>query len=147
MNKQENYKGDKIIWDSGFNYELGTYISKGLIYVETGSVQGELNVPENEVFPQSKKNLEEMINKYIIRMRFEEGDRVVRTYKGRSYKGIVVVFDINCKLHYMVKSLETEVHSPSTPAENDKIIHWNIDENITRDKQYYREERLKNLLG
>jgi len=67
--------------------------------------------------------------------RFEEGDRVIRTYPdGTVKKGIVVIFVLGV-LHHMVKSLE------------DEDIHWNIDGNITRDTQYYREERLKQLLG
>jgi len=64
-------EGDKIIWNSGFGYELGTYISdKGVMYdtvlinLETGVAQGKLSVPIHQIIPRSKKALEIMLREY-----------------------------------------------------------------------------------
>jgi len=58
---------------------------------------------------------------------FEVGDRVIRTYKGNVRKGIVVEFEFGNTNHLMVKSLEED------------NTHWNINEEITRDVQYWTE--------
>lgn len=69
-------------------------------------------------------------------MEYKVGDRVIRTYpNGTIKKGIIKEFETNlCVKFKLAESL-------------DNGIVWAINKEITRDIQYYREERLKQLLG
>jgi hypothetical protein len=63
--------GDKIIWDSGFGYDLGYFISEDInIYnnircdMVTGVVHGVNSYSKSEVIPYIKEKHEEMNAKY-----------------------------------------------------------------------------------
>lgn len=65
-------KGDKIIWDSRFGYDLGYFIGDtnenmyntfGVDLV-TGIVGGKLFVYESEVLPYNEDTIKEMSKKY-----------------------------------------------------------------------------------
>lgn len=51
----------KIIWDSGFGYDLGFFIGKGnswntwLIDKVTGKIKGNVSISKGEIFPYSKE--------------------------------------------------------------------------------------------
>ena len=58
---------DKIIWDSGFGYELGYFKnnnSKCKVYITTGIVQGELSVDRSEVYAYNNATIKLMQEKY-----------------------------------------------------------------------------------
>ena len=58
---------DKIIWDSGFGYELGYFKnnnSKCKIHITTGIVQGELSVDRSEVYAYNSTTIKLMQEKY-----------------------------------------------------------------------------------
>lgn len=65
-------KGDKIIWDSGFGYEVGFFIGEGndkmynsyRINLVTGSVEGDSLRSKDEVIPYGKEEIKLMFNKY-----------------------------------------------------------------------------------
>lgn len=64
-------KGDKVIWDSGFGYEIGEYIGEGVMYYTyamkllTGNFSGsEVSYRCNEVHIYSKEKHDEMKLKY-----------------------------------------------------------------------------------
>jgi len=73
-------KGDKIIWDSGFGYEIGYFIedSENKMYnsfkVEliTGVVQEETLISKDEIIPYTKESQEQMSNKYGYSKAFSE---------------------------------------------------------------------------
>lgn len=63
--------GDKVIWDSGFGYDLGYYIRKDdNIYnnvrcdMVTGIAQREISYSKTEVIPYTEEKHEEMKKKY-----------------------------------------------------------------------------------
>ncbi len=68
--------------------------------------------------------------------KFKAGTRVVREYKGVITPGIVEN-SYKCK---MVRSLHHSSKGLNT-------IHWNINSQIKLDIQYYRDIRLKKILG
>ncbi len=65
-------EGDKIIWDSGFGYEVGYYIKESdfnvyntyLVNLSTGIVIGECMHSKHEITAYNPKNLAEMESKY-----------------------------------------------------------------------------------
>lgn len=65
-------KGDKIIWDSFFGYELGYFIRKSDKYLYnsyrinlvTGIVEGETLRSKDEIIPYNEDTIKEMIKKY-----------------------------------------------------------------------------------
>ena len=64
-------KGDRIIWDSHFGYDIGYYIGGGVMYnthhieLMTGKYPGgELSVPLYEIHPYSDKLITELTKKY-----------------------------------------------------------------------------------
>ncbi len=65
-------KGDKIIWDSFFGYELGHFICESdetmynsyKVDMETGTVQGECLKSKQEVKPFNEETMKEMVKKY-----------------------------------------------------------------------------------
>lgn len=71
-------KGDKIIWDSFFGYELGYFIceSDKTMYnsykldLKTGIVQGEALRSKQEVKPFNEETIKEMVKKYRIEKTF-----------------------------------------------------------------------------
>lgn len=65
-------KGDKIIWDSGFGYELGTFVKErgvmhhtSLVNLTTGIVQGEVSHSISEILPYSREKQHELNVKYF----------------------------------------------------------------------------------
>jgi len=63
--------GDKIIWDSGFGYDLGYFVSEeDCIYnnvrcdMVTGVVHGVNSYRKSEVIPYTEEKHEEMNTKY-----------------------------------------------------------------------------------
>lgn len=65
-------KGDKIIWDSGFGYDIGYFIeeTEGFMYnthrieLITGGITGEMLVSKYEVKKYSPEALQVMQNTY-----------------------------------------------------------------------------------
>lgn len=64
-------RGDKIIWDSGFGYEVGTYVnSRGVMYgtclvdLVTGIIHGEVSHPHKNIFHYSDELAEKLSKKY-----------------------------------------------------------------------------------
>lgn len=62
-------KGDKIIWDSHFGYELGEFVKSKddgevVIRLTTGSVIGEISDYETRIYPYSEKKIEELRSLY-----------------------------------------------------------------------------------
>lgn len=71
-------KGDKIIWDSGFGYEVGFFIEDAdklhydtyRIDLVTGVAQGDSTRPKREVLPHSPEKVAKMEAKYNYRREF-----------------------------------------------------------------------------
>lgn len=66
-------KGDKIIWDSHFEYELGYFLSDNgvmfntyLVKLVTGIVHGEVSHSINEIKSYTPELHQEMIDKYHV---------------------------------------------------------------------------------
>ena len=65
-------KGDRIIWDSGFGYEIGYFIKSSdnnmyntyLVDICTGIITRECMHSKNEIKPYNSENLAEMQKKY-----------------------------------------------------------------------------------
>jgi hypothetical protein len=64
-------KGDKVIWDSGFGYEICEFIGDGVMYYTyavkqlTGSLVGEIcSFSCNEIFPYTDEKYNEMVTNY-----------------------------------------------------------------------------------
>ncbi len=64
-------KGDKIIWDSGFGYEIGIFLADDkkimgsyLVDLHTGVVRGKTYKPESEIKKSSTQLLFDLTNKY-----------------------------------------------------------------------------------
>lgn len=62
---------DKIIWDSGFGYEIGYFLSEnGVMYntysveIITGICTGEVSNSINEIKPYSKELIKELSKRY-----------------------------------------------------------------------------------
>lgn len=62
--------GQKIIWDSGYGYDLGYFLKEGnsyytwLIDKVTGKFRGNVSVSKGEVLPYSKELHDKLIEKY-----------------------------------------------------------------------------------
>ena len=75
-------KGDKIIWDSHFGYEIGYFIGENdnVVYntykVEliTGIVTGVTSRSKHEVIPFTDEALKQMIKKYKYTKTFTENE-------------------------------------------------------------------------
>ena len=73
-------KGDRIIWDSGFGYEIGYFIEDAekqmynsyKIELITGIVQEETLRSKDEIIPYSKENQSQMKAKYKYDKAFSE---------------------------------------------------------------------------
>ena len=64
-------KGDKIIWNSGFGYDLGYYVSDEssvanncVIELVSGLVHGEVSRPKKEIYPFEKTRYEMLVKAY-----------------------------------------------------------------------------------
>ena len=75
-NDKEFKKGDKIIWNSHFGYEIGYFIeeSKTQVYsykvkMITGVVQEENTLSQNEIKKYSKELAEELAVKYSCKVK------------------------------------------------------------------------------
>jgi hypothetical protein len=68
----EKFKqNDKVIWNSGFGYDLGYFIgidnnqfNNYIISMETGIIQGKSSLEMQEIIPYNDENLSKMIDKY-----------------------------------------------------------------------------------
>ncbi len=71
-------KGDKIIWDSHFGYELGYFVGTGSGYytfevdLVTGCSQGLVSFTETEIHQFTDENHAKMIKKYKQTKNFHE---------------------------------------------------------------------------
>jgi len=71
-------KGDKVIWDSYFGYDLGIFQGEGVtedtynIIMETGVVQGSNCLPKSEIHKYSPEKLKEVSKKYGYTKYFKE---------------------------------------------------------------------------
>ena len=72
-------KGDKIIWDSRFGYDLGYFIGDtnhmdGAIGIDlvTGSVGGKLFAYPSEVISYNEETIKEIIKKYGYEKQFKK---------------------------------------------------------------------------
>ena len=73
-------KGDRIIWDSHFGYEIGYFIEESdenmyntyKVDIVTGIVTGECYYSKNEIHPYNSGKLAEMQNKYGYIKEFSE---------------------------------------------------------------------------
>ena len=70
-------KGDKIIWDSHFGYEIGYFIEESndnmcKVNIGTGIATGECLHSKNEIHPYNLDKLSEMQNKYNYTKEFSE---------------------------------------------------------------------------
>lgn len=74
-------------------------------------------------------------------MKFKDGDRVIRTLPdGRVQRGVVKEIPNYTNKSLIIKSIQRNM--------NDLSHYWTINDKYTNiDVQYYREERLKQLLG
>ena len=71
-------KGDRIIWDSGFGFEIGRFIedSEHQMYgsykvnLITGVVQGESLRPSSEIKPLNEETIKEVSKKYKCNINF-----------------------------------------------------------------------------
>jgi len=64
-------QNDKVIWNSGFGYDLGYFIGidnnqyhNYIISMETGIIQGKSSLEMQEIIPYNDENLSKMIDKY-----------------------------------------------------------------------------------
>ena len=64
-------KGDKIIWDSGWGYDIGYFIGESKtqyhhykVNMVTGVVQGECTYPISEIKPYSEELIKELRERY-----------------------------------------------------------------------------------
>ena len=70
MNKETFKKGDNIIWDSNFGYEIGYFIGEGnqdntyLVNLKTGIVDEPCSYPIDEIFKYSDELISELTKKY-----------------------------------------------------------------------------------
>jgi hypothetical protein len=73
-------KGDRIIWDSGFGYEIGYFIEDAekqmynsyKIELITGIVQEETLISKDEIIPYTKENQNRMKVRYKYDKSFSE---------------------------------------------------------------------------
>lgn len=71
-------KGDRVIWDSGFGYEIGYFIGEGnqyetwLIELSTGLVSEPCSYRKSEVFKYSSELVNRLTNEYGYEKRFSE---------------------------------------------------------------------------
>lgn len=71
-------ENDRIIWDSGWGYEIGYFVGEGLLMytyqvdMVTGVVQGLVAHPISEIKPYSKELVEELTKKYGYQKAFSE---------------------------------------------------------------------------
>ena len=71
--------GDKIIWDSGFGYEIGYYrADEGVMYgtclvdLRTGIAIGEVSMSKIEIHPYTIEKIAELTAKYKYEKTFSE---------------------------------------------------------------------------
>lgn len=69
-------KGDKVIWDSNFGYDIGLFIGEGnqyytyLIDVKSGLIQEECSYYKYEIYPYSEELIKKLAKKYGYEKRF-----------------------------------------------------------------------------
>lgn len=74
---QEFKKGDRVIWDSGFGYEIGYYMAiyrdmyiieyaSGNAYHKNGAL------PKSEIYPYSNELVKRLTKKYGYEKKFSE---------------------------------------------------------------------------
>lgn len=73
-------KGDKIIWDSGFGYEIGYFIEESNEFMYhsfridlcTGVVQGQCLRYQGQIKPYNEQTISEMVSKYGYEKKFSK---------------------------------------------------------------------------
>ena len=71
-------KGDRIIWNSHFGYDIGYFIGEGVMYytysveIVTGKYPGEMSLPVNEIHPYSDGLVDDLTKEYGYERRFSE---------------------------------------------------------------------------
>ena len=71
-------KGDKVIWDSHFGYEIGYFIGEGnqdntwFIDIRTGICTGECWLSKNEIYKYSDELIQKLTEKYKYEKRFSD---------------------------------------------------------------------------
>ena len=71
-------KGDRVIWDSHFGYEIGYFIGEGnqyntwLIDISTGICTGKCSHSKNEIHKYSDVLINELTEKYKYEKRFSD---------------------------------------------------------------------------
>ena len=69
-------KGEKVVWDSHFGYEIGYFIGEGvvmnsyLVAVATGIITGECSYSKNEVHKYNDELIDSLNKKYGYEKRF-----------------------------------------------------------------------------
>lgn len=69
-------KGDKVIWDSHFGYEIGYFIGEGnqdntwLIDIKSGICKGECSYSKNQIYKYSDELIDKLTEKYNYEKRF-----------------------------------------------------------------------------
>lgn len=62
--------GDKIIWDSGFGYDIGYYLGLGVTYntllvdLHSGIVGGKVSLPPRQIEPYTLERIGELHDRY-----------------------------------------------------------------------------------
>ncbi|MEO6305570.1 MAG: hypothetical protein ABIP51_20570 [Bacteroidia bacterium] len=76
LEKLEMKKGDKVIWDSNFDYDLGYYLGKGVTYNTflidkvTGIVKGPVSYSISQIKPYTEELHKELKEKYSSNKNF-----------------------------------------------------------------------------
>lgn len=71
-------KNERVIWNSGFGYEIGYFIGAGTsmgtyeINTRTGVITGENSYPIGQIEPYSEKRIEELVKEYGYEKSFSE---------------------------------------------------------------------------
>lgn len=69
-------KGDKVVWDSHFGYEIGYFLGEGvmmntyLVDVCTGKITGECSYSKDEIHPYTNELIDFLNIKYGYEKRF-----------------------------------------------------------------------------
>lgn len=71
-------KGDKVVWDSHFGYEIGYFLGEGVMFntylidVCTGVIIGPCSHSKNEIHKYSDELIDSLTKKYKYEKRFSE---------------------------------------------------------------------------
>ena len=70
-------KGDPIIWNSGFGYDIGLFVSEDSgqynnykVDLVSGIVTGEISLPQSEIEPYTEDRVKVLMNEYGYVIKF-----------------------------------------------------------------------------